>query len=98
MKKHLIEKDVKYRLPEIYFIRYYKLFYVVLDPHAAFFLRTCPALAVGFVLRDKKLSTKHEELLRNLCSGKKNVHLNVCIMDRKKVRYYMISIYPFKFP
>uniref|UniRef100_A0A0R3RT60 Tudor domain-containing protein n=1 Tax=Elaeophora elaphi TaxID=1147741 RepID=A0A0R3RT60_9BILA len=60
------------------------------DPHAAFFLRTCPALAVGFVLRDEKLASKHEELLKNFCSGKKNVHLNVCIVDRKKNDVYSV--------
>ncbi|KAL3994982.1 Tudor domain family protein [Acanthocheilonema viteae] len=51
-------------------------FFALRDAHAAFFLRTCPALAVGFVLRGEKLTTKHEELLKNICSGKENVYLN----------------------
>uniref|UniRef100_A0A1I8EIY1 Tudor domain-containing protein n=1 Tax=Wuchereria bancrofti TaxID=6293 RepID=A0A1I8EIY1_WUCBA len=61
------------------------------DPHAAFFLRTCPALAVGFVLRGEKLESKHEKLLKNICCGKENVHLNVCIVDRKKNDLYSVG-------
>ncbi|CAG9535361.1 unnamed protein product [Cercopithifilaria johnstoni] len=60
------------------------------DPRAAFFLRTCPALAVGFVLRGEKLSTKHEELLKNFCSEKKDVHLNVCVIGRIKNGVYPV--------
>lgn len=66
---------------------------MILDPHAAFFLRTCPALAVGFLLRGEKLTTKHEELLKHFCSGKAAVHLNVCTVDGKKVLYIMTNIY-----
>nr|CDP98154.2 Bm10438 [Brugia malayi] len=61
------------------------------DPHAAFFLRTCPALAVGFILRGKKLESKHEKLLKNICCEKENVHLNVGIVDRKKNDLYSIG-------
>ncbi|MCP9263823.1 hypothetical protein DINM_007197 [Dirofilaria immitis] len=41
------------------------------DRQAAFFLRTCPALAVGFILKNEKLSTNLEELLKNRCSREK---------------------------
>ncbi|VDO57350.1 unnamed protein product [Onchocerca flexuosa] len=61
------------------------------NPQTAFFLRTCPALAVGFVLKDEQLTTKHEELLKNLCSGEKNVYLKVRIIDRKKNDLYSVG-------
>ncbi|EFO21012.2 hypothetical protein LOAG_07476 [Loa loa] len=60
------------------------------DPHAAFFLRTCPALAIGFVLKDRKLTVKHEELLKNLCCRKENV-LHVCIVDKKRNGLYSVD-------
>lgn len=60
----------------------------LLDSHAAFFLRTCPALAVGFVLRGEKLSARHEKLLKNHCSGQRNVHFNVSVIGRKYVCFH----------
>ncbi|KAM3718318.1 Maternal protein tudor [Dirofilaria immitis] len=61
------------------------------DRQAAFFLRTCPALAVGFILKNEKLSTNLEELLKNRCSREKNVHLKACTTSREKNNLYSVA-------
>uniref|UniRef100_A0A915Q0E5 Tudor domain-containing protein n=1 Tax=Setaria digitata TaxID=48799 RepID=A0A915Q0E5_9BILA len=63
----------------------------VIDPQAAFFLRTCPALAVGFLLRDRRLLCEDEQLLKNICSRERNVYLSVCILRRKKNQLYSVN-------
>lgn len=59
---------------------------LILDPQAGFFLRTCPALAVGFRFRNRKLSSQVAEYLRNVCARKEDMHFSVCVGDTDRVR------------
>ncbi|VDN27518.1 unnamed protein product [Gongylonema pulchrum] len=51
------------------------------DPQAAFFLRMCPALAVGFFLNNRKLAPKAITYLKSVYTEMENIFFVACVRD-----------------